>query len=385
MRSVSIIGVGQTPVGEHWQKSLRELAVEAVQAALADAGVERPDALFAGNMLSGGLCEQENLATLVADFAGFPGIEALKIEAACASGGAVVRAAHLAVGSGAHDLVVAVGVEKMTDLGGDGVTAGLATAADADYEAAHGVTFTALNALLMRLYMERYGYARRDFAPFVITAHENGVHNPQAMFREAINEKDFLDSPMVAEPISILDSSPVCDGAAAVVLCPTEKARAFTERPVQILASATATDTIGLGPRKDPLWFESAYLSARRVYQQAGVSPKDINFFELHDAFTIVSALSLEACGFAERGQGVRFAQECNIHRNGKLPISTQGGLKARGHPVGASGTYQILEVVDQLRGRAGEAQLGNVRIGMAQSIGGMASVAVTHLLGVDV
>ncbi|MFB3126462.1 MAG: thiolase domain-containing protein, partial [Candidatus Acidiferrales bacterium] len=277
------------------------------------------------------------------------------------------------------------GVEKMTDLGGDGVTSGLATAADADYEAAHGITFTALNALLMRLYMERYGYARRDFAPFVITAHENGVHNPQAMFREAIDEKDFLDSPMVAEPISILDSSPVCDGAAAVVLCPTEKARAFTERPVQILASSTATDTIGLGPRKDPLWFESAYLSAQRVYQQAGVSPKDINFFELHDAFTIVSALSLEACGFAERGQGVRFAQECNIHRNGKLPISTQGGLKARGHPVGASGTYQILEVVDQLRGRAGEAQLGNVRIGMAQSIGGMASVAVTHLLGVEV
>ncbi|MCH6553427.1 MAG: hypothetical protein IH793_04630 [Acidobacteria bacterium] len=219
----------------------------------------------------------------------------------------------------------------------------------------------------------------------MITAHENGVHNPQAMFREAIDEEDFLGSPMVAEPISILDSSPVCDGAAAVVLCPTEKARAFTERPVQILASATATDTIGLGPRKDPLWFESAYLSAQRVYQQAGVSPKDINFFELHDAFTIVSALSLEACGFAERGQGVRFAQECNIHRNGKLPISTQGGLKARGHPVGASGTYQILEVVDQLRGRAGEAQLGNVRIGMAQSIGGMASVAVTHLLGVDV
>jgi acetyl-CoA C-acetyltransferase len=385
MRSVSIIGVGQTPVGEHWQKSLRELAVEAVQAALADAGVERPDALFAGNMLSGGLCEQENLATLVADFSGFPGIEALKIEAACASGGAVVRAAHLVVASGAHDLVVAVGVEKMTDLGGDGVTAGLATAADADYEAAHGVTFTALNALLMRLYMERYGYARRDFAPFVITAHENGVHNPQAMFREAIDEEDFLGSPMVAEPISILDSSPVCDGAAAVVLCPTEKARAFTERPVQILASSTATDTIGLGPRKDPLWFESAYLSAQRVYQQAGVSPKDINFFELHDAFTIVSALSLEACGFAERGQGVRFAQECNIHRNGKLPISTQGGLKARGHPVGASGTYQIVEVVDQLRGRAGEAQLGNVRIGMAQSIGGMASVAVTHLLGVDV
>jgi len=382
VRDVSIIGVGQTPVGEHWDRSLRELGVEAVRSALADAGLERPQALFAGNMLSGVLCNQENLATLLADFAGFPGVEAIKIEAACASGAAVVRAAQWAVASGAHDLVVAVGIEKMTDLGIDGITAGLATAADADYEAAHGISFTALNALLMRLYMERYGYSRADFAPFVVTAHENGVHNPQAMFRETVTVDDFLNSPMVADPISILDSSPVCDGAAAVVLCSSDRARSFTDRPIKILASATATDTIGLGPRKDPLWFEAAYQSAQRAYRQAGLQPEDIDFFELHDAFTIVSAMSLEAAGFAERGQGVRFALECNIHRHGKLPISTQGGLKARGHPVGASGTYQIVEAVNQLRGQGGANQVEDCRLGMTQSIGGMASVAVTHILG---
>lgn len=382
MRSVSIIGVGQTKVGEHWDRSLRDLGVEAVRAALADAGVDRVGALFAGSMLSGVLCQQENLATLIADFAGFAGIEAVKIEAACASGGAVVRAAQLAVAAGAHDIVVAVGIEKMTDVAIDGVTSALATAADADYEAAHGVTFTALNALLMRLYMERYGYTRADFAPFVVTAHQNARSNPYAMFREAVTVEEFLESPMVAEPISILDSAPVCDGAAAVVLCPTERAREFTDRPVKILASGAATDTIGLAWRKDPLWFQAAYESAHRAYRQAGLHPSDIGFFEVHDAFSIVSALSLEAACFAERGQGVRFALECNIQRDGKLPICTQGGLKARGHPVGASGTYQIVEAVDQLRGRAGENQLRDCRIGMTQSIGGMASVAVTTILG---
>ena len=383
MRSVSIIGIGQTPVAEHWNRSLRDLAVEATRAAIRDAGVERIDALLVGNMASGLLCQQENIATLIADYAGLRGIEAIKVEAACASGGAVVRAAHLAVASGAHEVVVAVGVEKMTDVGIDGVTSALATAADADYEAAQGVTFTALNALLMRLYMERHGYRRADFAPFVVAAHENARANPNAMFREPVTVEDFLESPMVADPISILDSAPICDGAAAVVLCPTERAREFTQRPVRILASATATDTIALAPRKDPLWFDAAYASAHRAYQQANLSPADIDFFELHDAFTIVSALSLEAACFAERGQGVRFALDCNIHRGGKLPVCTQGGLKARGHPVGASGTYQIVEAAQQLRGEAGENQLRDCHVAMAQSIGGMASVAVTHILGV--
>lgn len=382
MREISLVGVGQTRVTEHWDRSLRELAVEAARAALADARAEKADALFVGNMLSGVLCGQENLATLVADFAGLRGIEAIKIEAACASGAAAVRAAHFAVASGLHNIVVAVGVEKMTDIATDGVTRGLATAADADYEAAHGASFTALNALLMRLYMERYGWKRQDFAEFVVTAHKNAQLNPSAMFHEDVTTEDFVRSPMVSEPISILDSAPICDGAAAVVLVPTEMARSFTDRPVRILGSAVATDTIAIATRKDPLWLEGAYLSAHRAYHQAGIRPQDIDFFELHDAFTIMSALSLETACFADRGRGVTCALEGRVARDGDVPISTMGGLKGRGHPVGASGAYQVGEATLQLRGEAGAAQLSGCRIGMTQSIGGSGSVVVTHILG---
>jgi acetyl-CoA C-acetyltransferase len=382
MRGVSIVGLGQTRVAEHWDRSLRELAVEATRAALADAQAETADALFVGNMLSGVLCGQENLATLVADFAGLRGTEEVKVEAACASGAAAVRAGYLAVASGLADIVVAVGIEKMTDIATDGVTAALATAADADYEAAHGASFTALNALLMRLYMERYGWQRQDFAGFTVNAHKNAQLNPHAMFHEEVTQEDFGRSPMVAEPISILDSAPICDGAAAVVLAPTETARGFTDQPVQILGSAVATDSIAISTRKDPLWLEAAYLSAHRTYRQAGLGPQEIDFFELHDAFTIMAAMSLETACFAERGCGVACALDGCIARDGDIPISTLGGLKGRGHPVGASGAYQVVEAARQLRGQAGPAQLPGCRIGMTQSIGGSGSVVITHILG---
>jgi acetyl-CoA C-acetyltransferase len=382
MRDVCIIGIGQTPVGEHWDHSLRDLGVAATMDALADAGLDRPQALFIGNMLSGALCGQENLGTAVADFCGFPGIEAMKVEAACASGGAAVRAAYFAVASGAFDQVVAVGVEKMTELTIDGVTAALASAADADYEASHGITFTALNALGMSLYMQKYGVERADFAPFIINAHKNATHNPNAMFRSPVTEKDYAKSAMVAEPICILDSSPVADGAAAIVLCAADQAGPLTDKPIRILGSSSATDTLGLADRKAPLECEAIRLSAQRAFEQAGVGPRDIDVAELHDAFSIVSALSLEACGFVEQGQALAFAREGNIAIDGQLPCSTRGGLKARGHPVGASGAYQVVEAVQQLRGDAGETQVKNCKLAMAQSVGGLASVAVTHILG---
>jgi acetyl-CoA C-acetyltransferase len=299
MREVYIVGIGQTPVGEHWDRPLRDLGAEAVNASIKDAKAESPQALFVGNMLSSDLCGQENLGTVVADFAGFSGIEAMKIESACASGGAAVRAAYLAVASGAHDLVVALGVEKLTDLPIERTTAALAGAADADYEAAHGVTFTALNALMMRLYIERYGVRKDDFAAFVINAHKNAKNNPNAMFRRPVTKEDYANSPMVAEPICILDSSPVSDGAAAVVLCSKERARPLSDHPVRILGSALSTDTIGLATRKETLRCEAIRRSAQLAYKQAGVGPKDIDLMELHDAFSIVSALSLDErlCG----------------------------------------------------------------------------------------
>ena len=383
MRDVSIIGVGQTPVAEHWDRSIRDLAIEAIAAARQDAGVDRVDVLFVGNMLSGELAGQENLATLVADAACLLPIEALKIEAACASGGAALRAAHLAVGSGAHDYALVVGVEKMTDYLTDGVTAALALAADADYEAAHGITFAALNALLMRRYMYEHQARHEDFAPFSVNAHANAALNPRAMYRQPITVDDFERSPWVADPINILDSAGICDGAAALLIGPTSETRRARRPPVRIAASATATDTLGLAERKDPLVWQAVADSARLAYAQAKLKPQDVDLFELHDAFTIVSVLTLEACGFADRGSGLKLAAEGRIGREGDIPICTLGGLKGRGHPVGASGAYQLVETVLQLRGEAGPAQVRGARVGMAQSVGGSGSVAVTHILQV--
>jgi acetyl-CoA C-acetyltransferase len=383
MREVSILGIGQTPVAEHWGRSIRDLAVEAVEAARRDAGTDRVDAIYVGNMLSGELAGQENLATLVADAAGLLPVEALKIEAACASGGAALRTACLAVASGAHDYVLAVGVEKMTDILTDGVTAGLAMAADADYEAGLGIPFTALNALLMRRYMHEHKARKEDFAPFSVNSHRNAARNPNAMYRQEITTEDFVRSPVVADPINILDSAGICDGAAALLVGPASEARRARRPPVRVTASTCATDTLGLAERRDPLVWQAVADSTRLAYAQAKVGPKDIDLFEVHDAFSIVSVLTLEACGFADRGSALKLAAEGRIGLEGDIPICTLGGLKGRGHPVGASGTYQLVEVVQQLRGEAGAAQVKGARIGMAQSVGGSGSVAVTHILQV--
>jgi acetyl-CoA C-acetyltransferase len=381
VRDVSIIGFGQTKVGEHWEKSLRDLAVESLQAAMADAGIEKADALYVGNMLGGEFVGQEHLGTLIADFAGLRGTEAFRIEAACCSGGAALRQGYLAVASGLHDIVAVTGVEKMTDALGCIIAAGLAMAADGDYEASQGLSLVAVHALLMRRYMHEYGATNADFAMFAVNAHRNAVGNPYAMFRRPISKDAFEKARMVADPINLLDSAPVADGAATVILCPTEQAREFGEQPIRIAASAVGTDSVALHDRHDSLFLESAHLSARRAYQQAGVSPADVDVFELHDAFTIMSALSLEACGFAERGEGYKLAQNGNISLEGPTPICTMGGLKARGNPVGATGVYQVVEVVEQLRGQVGSNQVKDPRLGMAQNIGGSGATAITHIL----
>ncbi|MEA3345274.1 MAG: thiolase domain-containing protein [Chloroflexota bacterium] len=388
MRDVSIIGIGQTPVSEHWHKSLRQLAGEAVLAALQDAGLQGwdsgptlADALYVGNMLSGEIAAQEHLGALIADFAGLRGTEACKVEAACCSGAAALRIGYQAVAGGLKDIVVACGVEKMTDVLGRSTTAALALAGDGDYEAAMGLSFVAINALLMRRYMHEYGFSHQDFAPFSVNAHRNGVGNPNAMFQRPVTPQAFVQAKMIADPISLLDSSPITDGAAAVVLAPKTQAKEFTDHAVHIRASATATDSVALHDRRDPLFLSAAYQSARKAYQQAGIGPQDLDLLELHDAFTIMAALSLEACGFAERGQGVRLAQEGEITLEGSIPICTMGGLKARGHPVGATGLYQVVELVQQLRGQAGANQIEGATLGMAQNIGGSGATAITHVL----
>ncbi len=384
MRDVSIIGIGQTPVGEHWDRSLRHLGYEALKAALVDANIERADALYVGNMLSGEISGQAHLGSLIADFAGLRGIEAVKVEAACASAAAALRQAYIGVASGLQDLVIAVGVEKMTDDVGSKLTAGLASAADADYEVIHGVSFVALNALIMQRYMYENKLNHEDFAPFSLNAHANAAHNPNAMFQKPISREAFIKGGMVADPVGLYDASPMADGAAAVILCPTEQAREFADQPIHIRGSAVATDSLSVHDRHDPLWLQAAESSARRAYRQANVGPDDIDFFELHDAFTIMAALSLEAAGFAERGRGTWLARDGEIVPEGRIPIATRGGLKARGHPVGATGLYQVVEAVQQLRGQAGPNQIANARLGMTQNIGGSGATIITHILERD-
>lgn len=391
MREVLVIGVGQTSVGEHWEKSLRELAGEAAFLALQDASVSQVEAIYVGNMLSGQTSRQENLGAMVADWVGMKHCEAFKVEAACGSGGAAFRHALMAVGSGDLDSALVVGVEKMTETKGSTTTSALATAADADYEIIHGLSFVAINALVMQRYMHAYGWQHQHFSPFSINAHANAVKNPYARLREPVSEDDYLHARVVAEPINLLDASPVGDGAAAVLLVPRERFKGrtgelmtrdpFGRSLVRVCASASATDTLAVHSRRDPLRLEAAEISARKAYSQAGIGPPEIDLFELHDAFSIMSALSLEACGFAEHGQAPRLGLDGEIATHGSIPISTFGGLKARGHPVGASGVYQVVEVVQQLRSAAGELQVQGARTGMTQSIGGSGATVITHIL----
>ncbi len=385
MRQVSIIGIGEIQVGEHWDLTLRQIAHQAIKSALDDAGVETADALYVGNMLSGKLNKQEHLGALLADFSGLRGIDAAKAEAADASGAAALRWGVMAVASGFHDTVIVLGVEKMTDAMPNEVQAGLALSEDREYEADHGVTQAALSAIMMRRYMHEYGATLEDFASFAVNAHRNGVGNPYAMFRRAIKPEVYLRAAPLADPVNLFDSAPVCDGAAALVLTSAENAArmGLDHPPVQIIGSTAATDAVAIHDREDPLFLNAAYVSAQEAYIQAGVTPEDVDLFELHDSYGIMAALSLEACGFAGKGEGAKLAAEDGIALNGRIPISTMGGLKARGHPVGATGVYQVLEVALQLRGEAGDNQISEAHIGMAQSIGGTGGTAITHILAV--
>lgn len=381
MRDVAIIGIGQIPVDEHWNTGIRHLMLDAGIGALRDANLENVDAVYVGNMLSGEIEGQAHLGALAVDFIGLGQAEAFKVEAACASGAAALRMGYLAVASGVMDLVMALGVEKMTDTSGRETTAALAGAADAEYEVSQGISFVALNALLMQRYIYEYGWQREDFANFAVTAHANGAHNPYAMFQKPISAGTYARAPMISTPVGLMDASPVCDGAAAVILAPAEYARTLSPAPVKIKASAVGMAPLAVHDRKDPLALSAARVSSQKAYEQAGIQPDDLDFFELHDAFTIMAALSLEAAGFAERGKGVQLALDEEITLQGRVPMATMGGLKARGHPVGATGLYQIVESVLQLRGLAGANQIPNARLGMTQNIGGSGATIITHIL----
>ncbi|MBE7555248.1 MAG: thiolase domain-containing protein [Anaerolineales bacterium] len=380
MRGVSIVGIGQIPVQKATQKSLKEMGAEVVHLAMQDAGVDSVDALFAGNMLSDELQNQKHVATLIASAAGLRGIEALQVEAATATGAAALRMAYFAVASGEARRAVAVGVEKMSE---GLATPALAKALDAKTETAVGATLLSQNARLMQIYMDRYKVTVNDFNNFSLNAHHNARTNPHALFKDKkINDRTIRNSPVISAPLRLYDASPICDGAAAVVLARTDEARAYTHQPVKILSSSVATDWFRLDDRHDPLNLFAATQSARDAFRKANVHRSDIDLFEAHDAFSIMACLLLEAVGFAPRGQGWRLAAEKKIGLHGLLPISTFGGLKARGHPIGATALYQTCEIVLQLTGRAGKNQVKNAGVALLQSVGGAASTVLTHIFG---
>jgi len=379
---VWIAGVGLTPVGEHWEKSLREIALEAITAASADAPGLRPQAVYVANSLALALTGQSQLGSLLADFAGLRGVEAVTVEAAGASGGAALRQAYLALRSGAIDVALVVGTEKVTDQAGPALQSALATASDSDYEAVQGVTPTAQAALMMRRYLHETGAPPDAMAGFSLVAHSNAVGNPFAMYRRAIKPEDYGRAGMLSEPLNLYDAAPVADGAAALILARSGALSPASLVPaVRIVGSSLAIAAIALHDRADPLVLGAAERSARLAYDQAGLRPEDIDVFELHDAFSIYAALSLEAAGFAERGQGWRLAQDGEITRQGRIPITTFGGSKARGDTAGATGVYQVAEVTLQLQERAGANQVDGARIGMAQCLAGTGGTAATHIL----
>lgn len=381
MTEVVIAGIGQTEVGEHWEISLRDLALEAIHQALKDSGGLRPQALFVGNMLAPNLSNQAHLGALLADYAGMLGIEAATIEAAGASGGAALRQGYMAVASGMADVALVVGVEKFTDKIGPEVDTALATTSDSDFEAVQGVTPAAQAALLMRRYMHEYLVPEHGFAGFALTAHANGVGNPYAMFRKAIKPETYARAEMVNDPLNMFDIAPNADGAAAVLLTRRELLpQPFSHPVVKISASASTVDTLAAHDRPDALSWEAVRLSTDKVLRQAGVERQQISFFEYHDVYSVFAALELEAAGFAAHGQGWKLAADGAIARDGKIPCATMGGLKARGFPGGATGVYQAVEAALQLRCEAGPNQVSSAKFGLIQSIGGPASTVVSHV-----
>jgi acetyl-CoA C-acetyltransferase len=382
MTDIILAGLGQTDVGEHWDIGLRELAFTAIEAALKDAGGLRPQAMYVGNMLAPNLSRQAHLGALLADFAGLTGIEAVTVEAAGASGGAALRQGYLAIKSGLVDVALIVGVEKMTDQVGAGVEEALATATDSDFESVQGLTPTAQAAMLMKRYMHEYEVPADGFANFALTAHANGAGNKHAMFRKAIKAETYAKAEMVSEPLNMFDIAPNADGAAALVLTRRDLLPADWPHPlVKIAASANASDTLALHDRKDPLFFEAAYIATGRAIKQANITLDQIDFFEYHDSFSIYAAMSLESSGFVIRGHGWKMAADGRISLTGNLPCATMGGLKARGFAGGATGVYQAVEAATQLRVRADACQVAGAKYGLIQSLGGPASTAVVHIL----
>jgi acetyl-CoA C-acetyltransferase len=380
MRSVSVIGIGMTKWGELWEKSLRDIFVETALLAIEDAGVDRIDSMYVGCMSSGLFIGQEHLASLLSDYLGRNPVPAARVESACSSGGLALRQGFIDVASGMSDIVLVGGVEKMTDVNGHEATYALGTAADQEYEGYHGLTFPGLYTMMAHAHMAKYGTTREQLAMVAVKNHDNGSKNPLAQFPFKITVEGVLSSVLVADPLRILDCSPITDGAAAVILCPSDMAKRMKKPAVRIAGSGQATDTIALSSRKDITWIESTHIAAQKALAMAGRKIEDIDLFEVHDCFTIAEIMVSEALGIVERGRGGKAVEEGLTSLQGKFPVNPSGGLKAKGHPVGATGVAQAVEVVKQLRGEAGARQVGGAKLGLTQNMGGTGGSSLVHI-----
>jgi len=381
MRDVAVIGVGMNRWGELWEKSLRDIWTEAALEAMDDAGVDRVDAMYVGCMSGGLFVGQEHLGALLADQLGMGPIPGTRVESACASGGLAFRQAWIDVASGLHDIVLATGVEKMTDVDGGAATDALATAADQEYESYHGVTFPGLYGMMARAHMHQHRTSRRQLSAVAVKNHRHGALNPLAQYPQPVTVEQVEESVLVADPLRLLDCSPITDGAAAVVLAPLEDVPNLTKQPpVRVAASAHATDSMALHDREDLVWLASTERAATLVYGQAGIGPGDVSFCEVHDCFTIAEIMVIEALGLAPRGCGGSGAESGATALGGKVPVNPSGGLKSKGHPVGATGVAQVREAVLQLRGQAGDRQVENAHWGLTQNMGGTGASTVVHL-----
>jgi acetyl-CoA C-acetyltransferase len=379
MRDVAIIGVGMTKFGELWDQSIRDMFAEAGLKAMENAGVDKLDSMYVGAMSSGLYTHQEHIASVMADYMGQRGVPSTRVESACVSGGIAMRSAYIEVASGMSDIVLAGGVEKMWDA--DDGSMILATAADQEYEAYQGVTFPGLYAMMAVAYMDKYGLTREELAQVPIKNHKHGVNNPNAQYPFEINLDTVLGASRVADPLRLMDCSPITDGAAAVILCPLERAHEFTDKPIKIKGIGAATGPIALHDHSDFTKIDSVKLAADRAYKMAGVAPDDIDFAEVHDCFSIAEIITTEELGFFAPGTAGKAIADGQATYGGKIVINPSGGLKAKGHPVGATGVAQIIEAVEQLRGEAGKRQVENAKLGLTQNMGGSGGSSVVHIL----
>ncbi len=385
MRDVAVVGIGMNDFGELWEKSLRTIWAESALAALSDAGVDSVDLITIGCMSPGLFVGQEHLASLLADELGMAGVPASRVESACASGGLALRTGFAEVASGLSDTVLVTGVEKMTDVDGADATYALGSAADQEWEGFHGITFPGLYAMLAQVHMQRFGTTSEQLAAVAVKNHANGLLNAHAQYHLRISVEDVLASTMVADPLHLLDCSPVTDGAAALVLTTVERAKELGgDKPVvKITGSGLATDTITLANREDLSELGAVRLAAERAFKMADKKPEDLHVVEVHDCFTIAEIMATEAIGLFDPGYGAKAVEDGLTSLQGKIPVNTSGGLKSKGHPVGATGVAQAIEIVSQLRGEAGQRQVEGARVGLAQNMGGSGGSSIVHIMEV--